>query len=244
MTGAVGAFWDLTREKAAEQTRENFLRMVAHQMRNPLTVLGSALELLDKTKLPKQLRKDMYNLVKSQAERLNKFSQQFLDLEKAINSGRPVDCQPLPVADLVNKLVGEFAAIHTRYHFSIEPCEQEPIAHADADRVDNILRNLLDNAVAYSDPGSHVTVSINLPGSCDQVIIAVRDQGIGIPILEQDRIFNAFFRASQPEGRSTYGHGFGLYVAHQMARQMNGDIQFTSREGEGSTFHLILRRSQ
>ncbi|OGO40708.1 MAG: hypothetical protein A2Z03_02890 [Chloroflexi bacterium RBG_16_56_8] len=244
VTGAVGAFWDLTREKAAEQTRENFLKMVAHQMRNPLTVLGSALELLDKTKLPKQLRKDMYNLVKSQAERLNKFSQQFLDLEKAINSGRPVDCQPLPVADLVNKLVGEFDAIHTNYHFAIEPCEQEPIAHADADRVDNILRNLLDNAVAYSDPGSHVTVSINLPGSCDQVIIAVRDQGIGIPILEQDRIFNAFFRASQPEGRSTYGHGFGLYVAHQMARQMNGDIQFTSREGEGSTFHLILRRSQ
>ncbi|MBI4789376.1 MAG: GAF domain-containing protein [Chloroflexi bacterium] len=244
VTGAVGAFWDLTREKAAEQTRENFLEMVAHQMRNPLTVLGSALELLDGARLTKKRRQEMYELVKSQAERLKKFSQQFLDLEKALHSGRPVECKSVSVTDLVHKLVGEFAALHRHHDFSVECPQPAPLVYADPDRVDNVLRNLLDNAVTYSDAGTHILISISAQESDNTVDIAVQDEGIGIPFAEQGRIFDAFYRATSPEGRHTYGHGFGLYVARQMARQMGGDIQFTSREHEGSTFHFILRRPE
>ncbi len=242
VTGAVGAFWDLTRETVAEQSRENFLRMIAHQMRNPLTVLVSALGLLDKPNLPRQRRDEMYALVKSQAERLQKFSEQFLDLERAIHSLRPVHCEAVAMVPLVKKLVGEFEAGYTSRRFVLETCQPEPTAYADSERVDNILRNLLDNAVTYSADGSQITVSVRIIHDRDQVDIGIHDQGVGIPFPEQEHIFDAFYRASQPEGRQTYGHGFGLYIARQMAQQMSGDIEFTSREREGSAFHLILRR--
>jgi PAS domain S-box-containing protein len=243
VTGAVGALWDLTREKAAERSRENFLRMVAHQMRNPLTVLVSALALLDNPHLPKKRRAEMYDLVKSQAERLKTFSEQFLDLEKALHSESAVAMEPVAILPLIHQLIGEFQAEHPGYHFYVEGGQPEPIVLANPDRLDNILRNLLDNAVTYSPESRPITVSTQVPEEGDRVDIAIRDEGIGIPFPDQEHIFDAFYRSTQPEGRQTYGHGFGLFIARQMARQMDGDIEFTSQEHQGSTFHLILRRS-
>ena len=242
VTGAVGAFWDLTRERVAEQSRENFLRMMAHQMRNPLTVLVSALDLLDKPNLPKKRRGEMYALVKSQAERLRKFSDLFLELEKATHSLRPAHCRTTPIVPLVRNLVNQFKVEHPLHRFQFVPCNPMPAAYADPERIEDILRNLIDNAVTYSAEGSTVTVTVRNREDQDQVDIAVRDHGIGIPFPDQEHIFDAFYRANQPEGRRIYGHGFGLYIARQMAQQMGGEVEFTSREGRGSQFHLILRR--
>ncbi|HEX9076575.1 MAG TPA: PAS domain S-box protein, partial [Anaerolineae bacterium] len=244
VTGAVGAFWDLSREKAAEMSRESFLSMVAHEMRNPLTALIGALELVENSALPRKRRHEMNEVIKSQAERLKRFSQQFLDLEKEIRSQQPVKLENLSVGEIVHKLVDEFQREHCSRRFEVHVGEPEPLVYADAGRIDHILVNLLDNAISYSPEDSVITVRVQVsedrPGMVD---IAVQDRGRGISITDQAHVFEAFYRAGQLEGRRIYGHGLGLYIAMENARQMEASLELESEVGVGSTFHLILRRS-
>jgi two-component system phosphate regulon sensor histidine kinase PhoR len=244
VTGAVGAFWDLSREKAAEMSRESFLSMVAHEMRNPLTALIGALELVENSALNRKRRHEMNEIIKSQAERLKRFSQQFLDLEKEIRSQQPVKLEDLSAGDVVRKLVNEFEREHCSRKFEVHVDEPEPLVHADAARIDHILVNLLDNAISYSADDSVITVRVQVsedrPGMVD---IAVQDRGRGISISDQVHVFEAFYRAGQLEGRRVYGHGLGLYIAMENARQMEASLELESEVGVGTTFHLILRRS-
>ncbi len=244
VTGAVGAFWDLSREKAGELSREKFLQMAAHQMRNPLTALIVALDLVDDPRLTKKRREETRALIKSQAERLRKWSQEFLVLEEPEHLARPVRCAPLPIASLLRRLVQESRATHRDHQFDLRLCEPEPLAYADADRVENILQNLIDNAVYYSPIKTTVTLSLAVRPAENQVDIAVQDQGPGIPLKEQEHVFEMFFRAQDTLERRVYGHGLGLYLARKFAQEMDGTIELNSGEGKGCTFHLILRRCQ
>ncbi len=244
VAGAVGAFWDLSREKAGELSRENFLQMAAHQIRNPLTALIVALELVDNPRLPKERREQTRALIKSQAERLRKLSQGFLDVEVPAHLARPVRCAAIPIVDIVRRLVQESQVTNGHHRFRLHVCEPEPLAYADADRVENILHNLLDNAVNYSPDKSTVQVSVDVRPPENQVDIAVQDQGPGIPFAEQEHVFDMFYRARGTVERRAYGHGLGLYIARKLAQEMDGTIELNSTKGGGCTFHLILRRCQ
>ncbi len=244
VTGAVGAFWDLSREKAGELSRENFMQMAAHQIRNPLTALIVALDLVENPRLSKERREETRAVIKSQAERLRKWSQEFLDLEEPARLTRPVHCQALAIADVVRRLVQEAQVTHRHHRFRVQACDPEPLAYADADRVENILHNLLDNAVNYSPVKSMVQVSIGVRPAENQVDIAVHDQGPGIPFEEQEHVFDMFFRAQGTVERRAYGHGLGLYIARKLAQEMDGTIELNRLGGGGCTFHLILRRCQ
>jgi K+-sensing histidine kinase KdpD len=243
VTGAVGAFWDLTREKAAEISRESFLTMVAHQMRNPLTSLISALELLEDAKLSHKRRGEMREAVRSQAERLREFSHHFLHMQKTLVSLPDVKWQTLAIGPIVQELVTRFEAEHGTHRFDVKICEPAPLIYADSTYVDNILCNLLDNAVSYSPEGSRVSVQVCGRDDLGMIDVTVRDEGPGISITDQAHIFEAFYRAQQPEGPRAYGHGLGLYIALEMARRIDAKIDLESEEYRGSTFHLILRRS-
>ncbi len=244
VTGAVGAFWDLSREKAGELSRENFLRMAAHQIRNPLTALIVALELVDNPRLSKERREETRALIKSQAERLRKISQEFLDVEEPARRARPVRCAALPIVDIVRRLVQGNQVTNRHHRFRLQICEPEPLAYADADRVEHILHNLLDNAVNYSPVKSAVQVSVEVRSQENQVDIGVQDQGPGIPLAEQEHVFDMFYRTQGTVERRAYGHGLGLYIARKLAQEMDGTIELNSTEGGGCTFHLILRRCQ
>jgi PAS domain S-box-containing protein len=244
VTGAVGAFWDLTREQEASLNRENFLRMVAHQIRTPLTGLLSALELLQRRHLPAEQHTKMWDVVKSEGARLERFSQQFLELEASAQSAQSVQCKPLRITPVVRKLVRDFRMAHRAYRFRVYAVRPTPLVYADRDRVENVLRNLLDNAVIYSPEGSFVKVSVDTRDAGEQVDIAVKDQGPGIPLRDQTHIFEPFYRVSRLEGQRVYGHGLGLYIARKLAREMEGDIELESQDDRGSTFHLTLRRFQ
>ncbi len=243
VSGAVGAFWDLTREKQEELAREHFLTMVAHQLRSPLTALLSALQLLERRGLSTARRTQLWNVVKSDSVRLKKFADEFLDMEATVKSPQPIQFAPLPIAALARRLVQKFQTEHSGRRFRVKSCRPEPTVYADADQVENILRNLLDNAVSYSPENGAVTVSIRLLDP-DMVDIAVQDQGEGIPIGDRERIFQPFYRASQSTGRRSYGHGLGLSIAQSMVQEMGGEIWIDSKKRRGAVFHFTLRRHE
>jgi two-component system phosphate regulon sensor histidine kinase PhoR len=241
--GAVGAFWDLTKEKQAEESRARFLQMVAHQLRNPLSSLLSSLQLLERRGISAKKRAELWRIVKIEGTRLKEFSDQFLDLEAEIKSPRPLQVETLSMGELVRQVVHEFAIGKPEHRFRVKLPKPEPIAYADAWRVANVLRNLLDNAAGYSPAGTFVTVSVRLLD--DKTIdVAVKDQGEGVPLEDRENIFKQFYRSSKAGGRRTYGHGLGLYIAKDMVGEMGGGIWVDSKSNQGATFHFSLRRAE
>jgi PAS domain S-box-containing protein len=241
VNGAVGAFWDLTREKQAELSREKFLTLVAHQLRSPLTAMLSSLQLLERQGLSKERRAELWTIVKGESERLKKFADEFLDLEAAVKSPHPIRMELLRVTDLARALIPKSQADGRGHRFRVRSAKPEPLVHADAGRVEDILRNLLDNAVSYSPADSVVTISIR-PLDDNRVDVAVKDQGEGIPVEDQARIFEPFYRSAKTGGRHTYGHGLGLTIAKGMVEEMGGEIWVENQKRRGAIFHFTLRR--
>ncbi len=241
LAGAVGAFWDLSREKEVEQNREEFLRMIAHQMRNPLTAMLSALSMLEKSKLSSEERASLWAVVKNEGQHLIKFSEQFLDLEH--NQSAPlVECEPTPIVPLIRQAVRIFRVAHPQYRFRVSSVRPAPIVFADPERAENVLRNLLDNAVIYSPIKSLVQILVEARED-GRIDIIVHDRGPGIPTSEQKRVFEPFYRVARPEGQRVYGHGLGLYIARKLAREMGGDVEIESDGKHGCRFHFSLRSS-
>ena len=241
--GAVGAFWDLTKEKQAEESRARFLQMVAHQLRNPLSSLLSSLQLLERRGMSERKRTELWKIVKSEGTRLKEFSDRFLDLEAEIKSPRPLQLEAFSICALVRQVVHEFAAGKPEHEFRVKSIKPEPMVQADAWRVANILRNLLDNAASYSPAGTRVTISIRWLDD-RTVDVAVKDQGEGIPVQDREQIFKPFYRSSKVSGRRTYGHGLGLSIAKSMVEEMGGKIWVDGKSSRGATFHFSLRRNE
>ncbi len=241
--GAVGAFWDLTKEQRAEIEYENFLAMITHQLRSPLSSVLSALELFERRNLPDKQRGELWAIIKSEGNQLKRLADQFLEHQATTISPRPVQLEPLSVAALARRLVRQFQTAPGKHHFRIQTSRVEPFAFADAHRVEQVLRNLLDNAVSYSPAGSRITIRIK-SRDAEWVDVSVQDCGAGIPPAEQDHIFQPFYRVPQTSARRVYGHGLGLSLAREMVTTMGGRIWVESEPQHGATFHFTLRRAQ
>ena len=240
VNGAVGAFWDLSKEKQAEWSREHFLTMVAHQLRSPLSAMLSALQLLERQNLSPARRTELWSVVKSDGVRLKKFADEFLELESTVQSPRPTQLEPLSIVTLVRQLVHQFKKDNPDRHFRVKSSQRELIAFSDSVRVDNILRNLLDNAVRYSPARSLIAVTIR--SKEDIIDISVQDEGQGIVAGDRERIFEPFYRSSKLAGQPSDGHGLGLFIARNMVREIEGDIWLDEDERHGTTFHFTVRR--
>jgi len=241
--GAVGAFWDLSKEQRAEIEYENFLAMVTHQLRSPLTSVLSALELFERRNLAEERRAELWAIIKTEGNQLKKLADQFLEHQAAAKSALPVKLEPLSVAALVRQLVHQFQTAPSKRHFRIQAASPEPLVFADSDRVEHVLRNLLDNAVSYSPTGSRIIVRIK-PQDENWVDVSVQDRGAGIPLAEQSHIFQPFYRVPQTSTRRIYGHGLGLALAKEMVDAMGGRIWVDSEPEHGATFHFTLRRAR
>lgn len=241
VTGAVGAFFDLSREQEAELEREEFLKQVAHQLRSPLTAVLSAMQLLERPNLSEARRAEMWGILKSDGERLKRFADQFLDLEAVTKSQRPLQMEPLAIVSVVRALVRKFRADQHKHRIHVRASKRNLLALADLDRVENILRNLLDNAISYAPPGTRITITIKpLPDNLIQ--LSVQDQGPGIAHEDREKIFEPFYRSAHPTSRRVYGHGLGLAIAKRSVTEMGGTIWLDSRLSHGATFHFTLRR--
>jgi PAS domain S-box-containing protein len=241
VTGAVGAFFDLSREQEAELEREEFLKQVAHQLRSPLTAVLSAMQLLERPNLSEARRAEMWGILKSDGERLKRFADQFLDLEAVTKSQRPLQMEPLAIISVVRALVRKFRTDQHKHRFHVRASKRHLIALADLERVENILRNLLDNAISYAPPGTRITITIKpLPNNLIQV--SVQDQGPGVAYEDREKIFEPFYRSARPTSRRVYGHGLGLAIAKRSVIEMGGTIWLDSKLNLGATFHFTLRR--
>jgi PAS domain S-box-containing protein len=236
-------FRNLTEERALDELKGEFVATVSHELRTPLAAIyGSAQTLLRRDiELDDEKRRTLLEVISQESERLSRVAADIL-LANNLDSGRlQLEQHRLDIMQLAEEVVEEMRSVHAdRPDLSIELAvpETRSFVAGDEDKLRQVLINLVDNAVKYSPKGGAVEVRVE-PNSTN-VRVAVSDQGLGIPIAEQQRIFGKFYRVDPQLSRGVGGTGLGLYISRELVRRMDGCLKVTSREGEGSTFSLEL----
>ena len=250
VSGRVYAFRDVSTERAVEQLKSDFVASVSHELRAPLTsIFGFAETLLAREGLfGENERRTFLQYIASEAERLTNIVEQLLNVARLEAGDLEVDIQTIAVGDVVAEAVAQAERLHdsTLYRFEVELPAEPLLVLADADKLQQVLANLIDNSVKFSPDGG--LIRVHARPRAGRVEIAVVDEGIGIPQGEQELIFRKFYRALEPgsEGRGGPGAGLGLFIARGLVRAMGGKIWVSSVESEGSrfVFELPLAREE
>ncbi len=227
------------RLRELDRLKDEFVALVSHELRTPLTSITGYLELvLDDPELPDEQRRFL-DVVDRNADRLLRLVSDLL-LVAQIESGKLVlEPEEVDLVDLATQSVEVLRpAADARgidLHLDVDPI---PSLKGDPARLGQLLDNLVSNAVKFTESGGRVVVALGVTG--DEIVLAVSDNGIGIPVAEQRRLFDRFFRASTAQDRAIEGTGLGLTIVHAIVRAHGGTIELTSDEGQGTTFRVRL----
>jgi PAS domain S-box-containing protein len=240
--GIVYTFRDLTFDRGLEAAKSDFIATVSHELRTPMTaVLGAAKTLLrDDIELSPERRHQLLEMIGAQGMRLTQITEEVLLANRLDRGDLRIDSERVDLGAVVREAV---EAMRERLPDSISvraAGNGDAAAVGDRDRIEQVLVNLLDNAVKYSPDGGEVVVR-TLPSS-STVRVEVADQGLGIPAAEQQAVFEKFYRADPQHRAVPSGTGLGLYVCRELVRRMGGTIGVRSTPGEGSTFWFDLPR--
>jgi len=209
-----------------DDARRAFIANASHELRTPLFSLGGFLELLDDDELDEQTRREFLAEATTQVARLQKLAVDLLDLSRLDAGKLRVEREPVELDRLAAEVAREFAPLASRRHHFLETIGDGAWALADAERVAQIARILVDNALVHTPGGTAVRLRTGRDGGL--VELAVVDDGPGVPAAEAERVFERFARLN---GAVAYGSGLGLAIARELAVLMGGDITLDSEPG-------------
>ncbi len=223
--------------EAWEQQRQ-FVSNVSHELRTPLTIVSGYLQsTLRRGSNLTPIQQEALGIATAETDRTIQLLQDLLDLARADNGRIHFNLEPLLLNELLTEVV-EMAVRYTNRTITVEETIDLIKIKADRDRLKQVLLNLIDNAVKYSESGQPVTLKVDRQD--EQVKIEVWDQGRGIPLSQQARIFERFYRGDENRSRSTGGTGLGLSIVKTLVEGMGGQVTVRSQLGQGSVFTVIL----
>jgi PAS domain S-box-containing protein len=231
---------DVTRERQTDELKADFVASVSHELRTPLTpIKGFLMTLLREDRdFAQDRRREYYKLMLLQAQRLERLIEDLLEVTRLEAGAGLVDSAAIDAVDLVRQVVDRFTAEDPDRVVHVVAPDHAVYCRGDWMRVDQVLGNLLSNALRYAPP--HEPVEVRLVPQGREVVFEVRDWGPGIPIDEQSRIFERFHRVGHYMTREPGGAGLGLYLAKRLVEAMGGRIWVSSRLGHGSVFSFAL----
>jgi PAS domain S-box-containing protein len=243
VSGRIFAFRDISADRFVEQMKSDFVSTVSHELRTPLTsIYGFAETLLRQdVQFGEEERETFLRYIASEAERLTGIVDALLNVARLDTGDLHVNIAPVDVGPLLSEVVSSAEAGGRNGHRFVVDLPAEPLqAEADADKLRQIVSQLVDNALKYSPSGGTVTVAARRKS--ETVEFSVADEGIGIPPAEQQRIFRKFYRAESAGdgGEPRSGTGLGLFIAQGLVTAMGGRIWVESAEGAGSSFAFEL----
>jgi signal transduction histidine kinase len=223
-----------------DELKSEFVSMVSHELRAPLTNINGSIELLLEGDAPcyDRQHRDLLHIVGEQTARLTRLVQGILNVSRIEAGHLVLQPQAFSMVGLIEKVIGVWESREVSNPFEHPRSENLPSVWADRDRTEEVLFNLIDNAIKYSAEGASIRLAAE---SNDQfMLVAVSDRGVGIPTDEVDKVFDKFHRVDRGDNMETYGHGLGLYICRKLVEAQGGAISVDSVLGEGSTFRFTL----
>lgn len=237
--GAVVIHHDLTAEMAAMAQQDDFVASVSHDLRTPLTsILGYAELLAEAPDLTDQQRRHV-GIIERNAQRLLRLIGDLLTAGQINRGALTLEIQQVDLEEIVSEAVEAEAPRARRQRVAVSCRFDGPVlVHGDPARLRQVVDNILSNAIKYSKEGGQVTLQTERTGG--QVVLAVRDDGIGIAPEDQEQLFSRFYRARAVRGQAAQGTGLGLHIAQQIVQAHGGSIRLRSELGRGTEVMITL----
>ncbi|HEX8917375.1 MAG TPA: ATP-binding protein, partial [Chloroflexota bacterium] len=241
LLGRLEVYYDVTEVRQLQRNKDEFLSLVSHELRTPITSIKGYAQLLQRRarneNVPPQIAL-AYSTIERQAVRMQELIDTLLDMTRLDADRLRLDRRNVDICSLVSRCVEMLKIVSEAHVLSADMPENPVIVSGDERRLEQVVMNLLTNAIRYSPEGGHVRVSVRTLD--DSVTITVADQGIGIATDALDRVFERFFRAADVP-QST-GLGIGLYITRGIVERHGGHISVQSTVGQGSEFTVTLPR--
>jgi two-component system phosphate regulon sensor histidine kinase PhoR len=239
--GAILVFHDLTRLRELEGVRQEFVANVSHELRTPLSLIKSSTEtLLDGAKEDAATLQRFLQIIDKHANRLTLLIDDLLLLSTLDSGGMRLNRQPLALRSAVQEAMDDLEIRARVREVGLENSVPPAlIVRADPDRLRQVLSNLLDNAIKYGRAGGRARVTGRTLAE-SRVELAVADDGPGIPVEAQTRVFERFYRVDKARSREQGGTGLGLAIVKHVVQAHGGEVRVESAPGAGATFFVVL----
>ncbi|HZT31781.1 MAG TPA: CHASE2 domain-containing protein [Bryobacteraceae bacterium] len=240
--GIVASLSDITRQRELQQTKNDVVALVSHEMRTPLTAIQGMSELMAQYEVDPERRREMNQAMNEEVKRLTRMIDEYLDIARLESGARTLTRSPVRVELLVERVVLLLEPLAARRSIRLAKKFGAglPALLADADLLARAVNNLVANAIKYSPEHTEVTVSVEADAA--ELRVGVADQGYGIPPEHLERIFEKFHRVPRLEDADAPGTGLGLALVREIAELHGGRVTVESQAGKGSTFTLCLPR--
>lgn len=240
--GAVVIMRDVTKERELENIKLEFLSLASHQLRTPLSGMKWLIETIMAEHIGKLTpeQKEYLNFIYKSNERMIKLVNDLLSLIRLEGEGAVIETSTFSLNEFLRECreFSKIAAEKYKIHFSYEPWQEDTAITSDRTILKTILDIFVSNAVNYSKEGGEIILAARDNG--EFVEFSVKDNGIGVPKEERNKIFAKFYRASNAKMAKPEGAGLGLYIAKFLSDAIGGVIRVESIEDQGSTFYLMI----
>ncbi len=238
--GLVASLSDVTKQRELQQTKNDVMMLVTHELRTQLTAIQGMSEVLSQYDVDQKRRREMHVAINEEAKRLTRMISDYLDITRLESGARALRLAPARVAQIVERALLMLDPLAEQREMRIVRrfAPNLPPLLVDADLLAQAVTNLVANAIKYSKPASEIIVELR--SDRDAFWIEVADQGYGIPAESLARIFEKFYRVPRLEDADVSGTGLGLAFVREIAEKHGGRVNVESEEGVGSVFSLRL----
>ena len=240
--GVLVVIHDVTEQRKNEEMRREFVANVSHELRTPLTNVRSYAETLRDAEgdLPAETANGFLDIIITETDRMTHIVQDLLTLSRLDAGNAELVLSRFPFGDAIESVTraNALAAKQHGHTLTYTPPESLPLIVGDRSRLEQVMMNVIGNAVKYTPDGGHIAITA---GSTEaEVWMEVCDDGIGIPEKDRDRIFDRFYRVDKARSRESGGTGLGLSIAREIVQRHHGTIALAPHEGPGTTIRLTL----
>ncbi len=234
---------DITRFREADVLKETFISVVSHELKTPVSIIKGYAETLSRAEARRNpaLVEEMLGAIVEESDRLAQLVDDLLDASRLQADGLPFrEVSDVDLHMIAERVVERYRLRAPKHDLTLDFSADFPDITGDPQRLEQVLDNLVSNAIKYSPSGGEVRISGG--ASPAEVTLSVSDEGVGVPLEEQERIFERFYRLESPETRAVSGTGLGLYLTRTIVKAHGGRIWVESVPGQGSTFYVVLPR--
>lgn len=234
-----GTVIDVTEKKSDEIRKNDFIAMVSHELKTPLTSVKAYVQMLasNAAKTEDSFSTVVLKKVHSQVDKMHTLIKSFLDVARLQDGKIGLNLRIFQLSELLKQAVKDIELLTHTHELVLDLCDSIEV-NADKDKLIQVVSNFLSNAIKYSSSGSRIEISCERRNG--EAVVCVKDEGIGIKQADLNRLFERFFRVEDAETKLVSGFGLGLYLCAEIIERHNGKIWVESQPGKGSAFYFSL----